>query len=389
MKNPTILFFLIVIALMVLITMLTAKLLARLCPEKQQKKATRTVVALNVLAICGIAGSKSLFGDFTFAGALLQLVVIWFMFQLFAIALSAIWQLLFFVWQRLAGADVPLDEGRRQLCQQAAYLPLVAAGGISLYGSLDESQRIETVRQVVKLPRLPSALQGFTLAQLSDVHLGYFFSLEKLEATLVQIAANKPDVLLITGDLFDDRQHNAAAVKMVDAYVKAFPQGIYFCWGNHEYMRGAEEIAAALAQTSIKVLRDEATLLLSSARPLYLLGTDYPLDRSRSQAEQCQESLTEAMKDVPENAVKVLMAHHSIFIDSAFASGIDLTLTGHTHGGQIGLFGLPLVPLFKYTRGMYRQGALYGYVNSGAGSWCPFRFGCPAEITYFRLQAQA
>lgn len=389
MKNPTILFFLIVIALMVLITMLTAKLLARLCPEKQQKKATRTVVALNVLAICGIAGSKSLFGDFTFAGALLQLVVIWFMFQLFAIALSAIWQLLFFVWQRLAGADVPLDEGRRQLCQQAAYLPLVAAGGISLYGSLDESQRIETVRQVVKLPRLPSALQGFTLAQLSDVHLGYFFSLEKLEATLVQIAANKPDVLLITGDLFDDRQHNAAAVKMVDAYVKAFPQGIYFCWGNHEYMRGAEEIAAALAQTSIKVLRDEATLLLSSARPLYLIGTDYPLDRSRSQAEQCQESLTEAMKDVPENAVKVLMAHHSIFIDSAFASGIDLTLTGHTHGGQIGLFGLPLVPLFKYTRGMYRQGALYGYVNSGAGSWCPFRFGCPAEITYFRLQAQA
>lgn len=389
MKNPTILFFLIVIALMVLITMLTAKLLARLCPEKQQKKATRTVVALNVLAICGIAGSKSLFGDFTFAGALLQLVVIWFMFQLFAIALSAIWQLLFFVWQRLAGADVPLDEGRRQLCQQAAYLPLVAAGGISLYGSLDESQRIETVRQVVKLPRLPSALQGFTLAQLSDVHLGYFFSLEKLEATLVQIAANKPDVLLITGDLFDDRQHNAAAVKMVDAYVQAFPQGIYFCWGNHEYMRGAEEIAAALAQTSIKVLRDEATLLLSSARPLYLIGTDYPLDRSRSQAEQCQESLTEAMKDVPENAVKVLMAHHSIFIDSAFASGIDLTLTGHTHGGQIGLFGLPLVPLFKYTRGMYRQGALYGYVNSGAGSWCPFRFGCPAEITYFRLQAQA
>jgi len=388
MKNPTILFFLIVIALMALITILTVKLLAQLCPEKQQKKATLTVVALNVLAILGIAGSKSLFGDFAFAGELLQLLVIWFIFQLFAVALSAVWRGLCFVWRKLALEDVPLDESKRQFCRQAAYLPVAAACGISLYGSLDESQRIETVLQDIRLPRLPSGMKGFTMAQLSDVHLGYFFSLEKLEATLGQIAANKPDVLLITGDLFDDRQHNAAAVKMVDSYVKAFPKGIYFCWGNHEYMRGAEEIAAALAQTSIKVLRDEAALLLTGVRPLYLLGTDYPLDRSKNQAEQCSESLAHALEDVPDNAVKILMAHHSIFIDPAFASGVDLTLTGHTHGGQLGLFGVPLVPLFKYTRGMYRQGNLYGYVNSGAGSWCPFRFGCPAEITYFSLQAQ-
>ena len=84
-------------------------------------------------------------------------------------------------------------------------------------------------------------------------------------------------------------------------------------------------------------------------------------------------------------AKTILLAHHPEFIDNAAALGIPLTLTGHTHGSQFGIFGWPLFPVFKYTRGMVKLGSSYGYVHSGNGSWFPFRFGCPPEIAYFIL----
>ena len=93
------------------------------------------------------------------------------------------------------------------------------------------------------------------------------------------------------------------------------------------------------------------------------------------------------MKDVPENAVKVLLAHHPDFFDGAAEYGVDLALAGHTHGGQIGAFGVSLAPpVFKYMRGVYRVGQTLGYVHSGNGSWFPYRLGCPPEIAVFVLK---
>jgi len=382
--NPTMVFFFIVLALMVLLTFLSVQVLRVLCAQSWKKRASKIVMALNLLSIVGIAGSKSIFSGMPFAGELLQAMVIWFMFQLILVSLFVVCRGILFVWHKMKPSSCRYDQSKRHFLQQAVCLP-AAAGALSLYGGLVESRAIETTNFDIQLKDLPENFRGFKIAQLSDVHLGYFFSLDRLDEVLGQIAATKPDILLITGDLFDDREHNEQAADLVNTYVKDFPQGIYFCWGNHEYMAGKEKIAASLARTKIKVLAGSAVKLLDGKRPLYLLGVDYPIDRLRDQAVQCNETMQLAMKDVPADAVKVLMAHHSIFIDYAFANGVDLTMTGHTHGGQIGLFGIPLFPLFKYTRGMYRQDALYGYVNSGAGSWCPFRLGCPPEISYFRL----
>lgn len=382
--NPTMVFFFIVLALMALLTFLSVQVVRILCAQAWKKRASKIVLALNFLSIAGIAGSKSIFIGMPFAGELLQTMVIWFMFQLILISLFAVCRGILFVWHKMKPSSCSYDQSKRHFLQQAVCLP-AAAGALSLYGGLVESRAIENTNFDIRLKNLPENFKGFSIAQLSDVHLGYFFSLDRLDEVLGQIVAKKPDVLLITGDLFDDREHNEQAADLVNSYVKGFPQGIYFCWGNHEYMAGKEKIAASLARTKIKVLAGSAVRLLDGERPLYLLGVDYPIDRLRDQAVQCEETMHSAMKDVPEAAVKVLMAHHSIFIDYAFANGVDLTMTGHTHGGQIGLFGIPLFPLFKYTRGMYQQEAFYGYVNSGAGSWCPFRLGCPPEISYFRL----
>ena len=79
------------------------------------------------------------------------------------------------------------------------------------------------------------------------------------------------------------------------------------------------------------------------------------------------------------------MAHHPEFIDDAVDFKIPLTLTGHTHGSQVGIFGVPLFPIFKYTRGMVVHEDCYGYVHVGNGSWFPMRLGCPPEIAYFTL----
>ena len=91
-------------------------------------------------------------------------------------------------------------------------------------------------------------------------------------------------------------------------------------------------------------------------------------------------------ENVPKDSICILLAHHPEFIDDAIKFKIPLTLTGHTHGSQIGFFGVPLFPVFKYTRGMFINGDCYGYVHCGNGSWFPFRLGCPPEIAYFTLR---
>ena len=93
------------------------------------------------------------------------------------------------------------------------------------------------------------------------------------------------------------------------------------------------------------------------------------------------------MQGVPQGAVTIFLAHHPDFIDDAAAYGAALVLTGHTHGGQIGVFGIPLVPpVFKYMRGLYRVKDTIGYVHCGNGSWFPYRLGCPPEIAVFRIE---
>ena len=118
----------------------------------------------------------------------------------------------------------------------------------------------------------------------------------------------------------------------------------------------------------------------------WVAGVAYAFARGETAFRQeRQEYLTEALQEVPDTGRTLLLAHHPEFIDDAAGVGIPLTLTGHTHGGQFGLFGMPLLPGFKYTRGMVHIGSSYGYVHSGNGSWFPMRIGCPPEIAYFTL----
>ena len=111
-------------------------------------------------------------------------------------------------------------------------------------------------------------------------------------------------------------------------------------------------------------------------------------DHDKIFAEARKNFVDRAIEGVPDDAIKILLAHHPEFIDDGAERNFPLTLTGHTHGSQFGIFGVPLFPVFKYTRGIVKHGDSIGYVHVGNGSWFPFRLGCPPEIAYFILRSK-
>ena len=287
----------------------------------------------------------------------------------------------------------PYNPERRKALKYSLLYPAMSLA-VSLYGNRIE--RMEIVDRFFEIPisKLPPELQNFTVAQISDIHLGAYFSLERLERLLDKIAAAKPDILAITGDIFDDVEINDAAIKLVDSYCDKFKYGIYYCHGNHEHFRGINHIAAELSKTKIHWLVNQSARVTSN---LYVLGVDYPpaapVMKSGGRGKQdelfygqMKEYLEKALENVPYNANVILLAHHPEFFDVAALKNIPLTLTGHTHGAQI--WGLHLLEVFKYTRGMFQNGNSYCYVHSGCGSWFCFRLFTPPEVAYFNLRAK-
>ncbi len=279
---------------------------------------------------------------------------------------------------------IPVDKNKRRFLKGVALYPAAMAAG-SAYGyHYERKQQVKRYYEV-KFPA-GLGLSGLTLAQISDVHLGKFFSLDDLRRLLARVAEDEPDMLVVTGDLFDDVNMNPEAAKVLDEAVDLFPKGIYFAIGNHEYYRNWGRTASFLKNTRVHMLVGRAEKVAGTN--LWLAGAEYSFSRDDESFMQEKAALTQkAVKEIPEAELKqtILLAHHPEFIDDGASLGIPLTLTGHTHGGQFGIFGLPVVPAYKYNRGMVKIGSCLGYVHSGNGSWLPIRIGCPPEIAYFRI----
>lgn len=279
---------------------------------------------------------------------------------------------------------IPVDKNKRRFLQGVTLYPAAMVGG-SFYGYHYERKQQTKRYYDVKFSEA-AGLAGLTLAQISDVHIGKFFSVEDLRRLLQLAAADKPDMLVVTGDLFDDVKMNPEAVKVLDEAVDLFPKGIYFAVGNHEYYRNWGRTAKLLKDTRIHVLFGRAEKVPDTE--LWLAGAEYSFARDDESFAQEKEALVQkAVAGIPPEELKhtILLAHHPEFIDDGAAMGIPLTLTGHTHGGQFGIFGFPVIPAYKYNRGIIQIGESLGYVHSGNGSWLPIRIGCPPEIAYFRI----
>ena len=378
-------FALMTIGCLLVITGLVFLLSGEIFSQTVKKSARRKLLVIDLIiaAVFFIVYPSVMTKDY--GGILAEITVLWFVLQLFLIILAVIVKLLRLIYEKTKGA--PVDESRRRFLRGCIWVPAISG---ALYGGLYEKNHIEFTNIDIDAGDY-TRLNRLKIAQLSDVHLGRFFSVKQLQDVLNQIIQQRADMLVLTGDIFDSARgsDNDEAIKVLNAYSQFFPFGVYFCWGNHEHYRGIEHLKEELEKTNIQILKNAAVKVLSGDKPFYVLGVDFATGDMEDDVVALREAyVEEALATVPDNAYKILLAHHSIFIDEAVKYNINLTLTGHTHGGQFGFMGIPVFPMFKYMRGLVEQNGCIGYINRGAGSWFPFRIGCPPEVTFFNFKAK-
>ena len=246
------------------------------------------------------------------------------------------------------------------------------------------ARRVAAVVEVeVPLAGLPKELEGFTIAQITDIHVGQTIKRNFVAAIVDRVNRLQADMIAITGDVADgsvpDLAHHTEPLARL-----ASRHGTYFVTGNHEYYSGADAWIRELRRLGAHVLMNEHVVLDHDGAALTVAGvTDYsahhfdPSHKSDPHA---------AAQGAPAHALKVLLAHQPRSARLAEAAGYQLQLSGHTHGGQFWPWNFLVRLQQPFIAGLNRLGRMWVYVSRGTGYWGPpMRFGIPSEITLIRL----
>jgi predicted MPP superfamily phosphohydrolase len=303
------------------------------------------------------------------------------------------------VYQRVvqAGRAIPLPSpvslARRRFLEKTALAMTTAPFVAGAYGMFYERLNLEVTHRRIKIPRLPGVFEGFRIAQLSDIHIGPFMTAEEIRRYAGIANGLKPELVALTGDFVTWDPSTQSAVVEALAGVKA-PFGVYGCLGNHEMWAKVEDsITRLFARRGIRILRGERALIRSGGKVINLFGVDF---QSRSpMGPRGQRLVREYLQGVDRllapGTANILLSHNPNTFDRAVELGIDLSLAGHTHGGQVTLeFVHPdLSPsrlITPYVRGWFEKPGGQLYVNRGIGTiGVPIRFGAPPEITVYEL----
>jgi len=266
-----------------------------------------------------------------------------------------------------------------------------------LYVTQIEPRWIEITRLDIPLPSLPAALDGFTISQLSDLHLGPYVGIEHIRRSVAIANELEADLIVLTGDFVYHSADvsTACAQELAQLHAK---YGVYAVLGNHDIWTDPRWVTESLIEVGITVLRDDRQALEIGNTRLWLLGvkdTGY-VSRSFSafQAmwQEPREALAEMLAGIPPNEPRLLLVHNPDFTEMLPPGRIDLALCGHTHGGQVRLplIGAPIVPSCfgqKYVGGLAQAPSTLVYVNRGIGLiFPPVRFNCRPEISLLRLR---
>jgi predicted MPP superfamily phosphohydrolase len=287
----------------------------------------------------------------------------------------------------------PTSPARRRFVEQTAVavsaLPFVAAG----YGLLYERLDVEVTRPRIAVSRLPKGFEGFRVVQLSDFHISPFMTADEIRRCVTIANGLKGDLVALTGDYVADDPAAQGEVVQALAGLRA-PFGVFGCLGNHEiYTETEDSITRLFAAAGIRILRQERTPIESHGDVLNLIGVDYQQRRSSRDHDGhlVDRYLEGSEKLVMPDVVNILLSHNPNSFDRAAELGIDLTLAGHSHGGQLALSfinrSLALVyPETPYVSGRYEKRGSQLYVNRGIGTTGPpIRIGARPEITVLEL----
>jgi len=287
--------------------------------------------------------------------------------------------------------DAPANpERRRVLIHATAAVPgaMLALGA----GGVVNSFADPIVRRLpVEIPGLPRSLEGLRILQLTDLHLGRFMELDDLEHALEEVERDRPDLIALTGDFSDDLSLIRPALRMI---LQLRPRlGVHASMGNHEYYvdpgQNPEPAWREFERGGVPILVDEGTRIRTGDATLLVAHANDPKNMGREMATFLDRSVDRALKERGVDDVVLLLSHRPDGFDAAAKRGVHLTLSGHTHGGQIGAGGRSLFESILphwYLRGFYRKDGSTLYTSAGFGHWMPFRVGCAAEAPVFELR---
>jgi predicted MPP superfamily phosphohydrolase len=289
-------------------------------------------------------------------------------------------------WLRLR-ADPPADPARRIFVARAlAGTAVVLGGGTALTALRSATGPAEVSEVPIKLARLPPALSGYTIAQISDLHVGPTIRGRHVRRVVEQANALRPDLVAITGDLVDG---SVAELEPIVAELGRLQarHGVVFVTGNHDFYSGAAEWTAVLRRLGFRVL-DDARLAVGDGGGAFDLAGTSDYRSAYASAADYEAALQRTLSGRDPDRALVLLQHQPQVgaMAAAARAGVDLQLSGHTHGGQIVPFSLLVATAYPFLKGhhTYRDAeghAAQVYVSRGTGYWGPpFRLGSPPEI---------
>jgi len=293
---------------------------------------------------------------------------------------------------RVTGKDLlPADPDRRRALFNGLNVGVLGLSGAGAVYGYAEAKRLATVVDVdVPIAGLPDALEGFTVAQVSDIHIGPNIKGGYLRAVVEKVNALQPDLIAVTGDLVDGSVRDLAA-DVAPLQSLRSKHGTFFCTGNHEYYSDAVSWCAHLETLGLQVLNNRHVVVEHGGASLVVAGvTDHRaetvLASHRTDPHGCVDG-------APDCDVRLLLAHQPPSIHEAKDVRVgparrpfDLQLSGHTHGGQFIPWNLLVGMAMPVTSGLAQFDKTWIYVNQGTGYWGPpLRLGVPAEITRLRL----
>ncbi|MCB2205442.1 metallophosphoesterase [bacterium] len=283
-------------------------------------------------------------------------------------------------------ADGGVQQGRRDFLRTSLTgLTVISVSGPS-FGKIASEPDFEVVYKTIRMPGLPDKLRGTRIAMISDIHSGPTMSRKDLVPYVKHINKLKPDAILLPGDFIQNKNEEIEPVCDVFRHLKA-PYGVYGCTGNHDYFADADHVSNELEHAGVNMLRNEHAVLDIEGEQLALIGID-----DVSDGNPFHSQFKTAVDGLDPRIPNILLCHKPYYLEDASEWGVNLMVSGHTHGGQIVLaraFGVvvTIASLYSgYIEGLYEHDDTQMYITRGIGTvGIPIRINCPPEITLLTL----
>jgi predicted MPP superfamily phosphohydrolase len=366
------LFFIAFIGVFILINIyINRRLIQKLHLSEKTKKYLNIFLYLNIIGILFYALGRYTFDYPNWLYFLVSLPI----GVLFLTLCTAV----FYDISRVTLDKLPLKEDRREFFKRSLDISSLGVAFALSSRAIYEAKFIKTESVDIKIKNLK---KGYKIVQLSDVHIGGIVDKEFIHNIVERVNTLDADLVVITGDLVDITISRAQEALNELAHLKS-RYGTYFVVGNHEYFHNVDEIISAVKKLGIKVLENENVYIGQRGGGFNLAGV---YDVFGYRAKHHIPDIYRALENTDKNSPTILLAHQPRFINYV-EHGVDLMLSGHTHGGQLYPFKALVKLQQPYVSGLHQHNEdLQIYINKGTGFWGPpMRLGASSEITEINL----